>query len=55
MITKEKLVECGQLLTYEEWYRINEIVFTTTNNSFNPKELYDEYVEEILKNFPKTP
>ena len=55
MITKEKLIECGQLLTYEEWYKINEIVFTTTKNSFNPKALYDEYVEEILKNFPKTP
>ena len=53
MITKEKLIQCGQLLTYEEWYKLNETAFIATKTQMNPKELYNEYVEETLKNFLK--
>jgi hypothetical protein len=55
MATKEELLKSQQLLTYEEWYELNKVVFTTTKTHRNPEELYNEYVEEILKNFSKNP
>jgi hypothetical protein len=53
MTVKEELIKAQQLLTYEEWYELNKVVFTTTKTHHNPEELYNEYVEEIIKNFPK--
>ena len=55
MTVKEELIKAQQLLTYEEWYELNKVVFTATKTHHNPEELYNEYVEEIIKNFPKTP
>ena len=53
MTVKEELIKSQQLLTYEEWYELNKVVFTATKTHRNPEELYNEYVEEIIKNFPK--
>ena len=50
-----KLIKSGQLLTFEDWFKLNELVFTTAEVNRSPQEFYEEYREEILKNFPKTP
>jgi hypothetical protein len=51
-MTKEEKIERAikgqQLLTFEEWYKENELAFKWCKNSLNPKELYEEYVTETI-------
>ena len=44
----QQLIKGQQLLTYEEWYRLNQFALEYTRNSINPKEMYEEYVAEVL-------
>ena len=44
----EKLIKGQQLLTFEEWYELNRFALEYTRNSINPRELYEEYVAEVL-------
>lgn len=50
-MTKEERIERAikgqQLLTYEEWYKENELAFML-GNKYTPRELYEEYVNEML-------
>lgn len=41
-------IKAKQLLTFDEWYALNETAFTLGKNKNNPKELYEEYVAEVL-------
>ena len=47
---KEKLYKTGILLTYEQWYAVNELAFIVPNK-FDPKELYAEYEAEIINSY----
>ena len=44
----QQLIKGQQLLTYEEWYKLNQFAFECAKNSLNPKVLYEEYVAEVL-------
>ena len=51
-MTREELIReyirAQQLLTFEEWYKINENAFTIGKNEENPKKMYEEYIAEFL-------
>ena len=50
MTREEKIasyIKAKVLLTFEEWYKINELAFIVSNKR-TPKDLYDEYVTEII-------
>ena len=52
MNLKEELLKKKIILTYEEWYEINKLAFILPNK-YNPKDLYAEYVEEIVADYEK--
>ena len=35
-----------EFLSYEEWYELNRDAFELIKNSLNPRDVYQEYVEE---------
>jgi hypothetical protein len=48
----DKLIRAQQLVTFEEWYAVNEIAYTYGKNGRNPQKDYEDYVEETLLTFP---
>ena len=44
----ERLIKGQQLLTFEQWYEINQWAFIFGKNKNDPKKLYEEYVAEVL-------
>lgn len=36
------------ILTFEQWYELVKDMFELVKNSYNPRDLYDEYVAEML-------
>ena len=44
----ERLIKGQQLLTFEQWYEINQWTFIFGKNKNDPKRLYEEYVAEVL-------
>jgi hypothetical protein len=49
---KNELLRKKIIITYEEWYALNELAFMVSNKC-NPKDLYAEYVEEIVTDYAK--
>ena len=49
---KNELLRKKIIMTYEEWYALNELAFILPNK-YNPKDLYAEYVEEIVNDYAK--
>ena len=50
MTREEKIaiyIKAQMLLTFEEWYKINELAFIVSNKR-TPKDLYDEYVIDTI-------
>ena len=50
MTREEKIaryIENKVLLTFEEWYKINELAFIVSNKR-TPEDLYEEYVNEVI-------
>lgn len=43
-----RLIAGGQLPTFEEWYELNRVAFEYTKNKNKPRDLYEEYVAEVL-------
>jgi hypothetical protein len=51
MSREEKIVayiKAGQLLSFEEWYALNESCFKYGMNKNDPARIYEEYVNEVL-------
>jgi hypothetical protein len=51
MSREEKIlayIKAKQLLSFEEWYALNETCFKYGMNKNDPKRLYEEYVNEVL-------
>ena len=44
----QRLINSQQLYTFEEWYEINKYAFEVLENSHNSRDLYEEYVREVL-------
>lgn len=44
----ERLIAGGQLLTFEAWYEFNRVAFEYIKNKNKPRDLYEEYVAEVL-------
>ena len=44
----QRLTEAKQILTFEEWYKVNQDAFILGKVKKDPKQIYDEYVTEIL-------
>lgn len=36
------------ILTFEEWYELVKDMFELVPNRYNPRDLYNEYVAEVL-------
>jgi hypothetical protein len=49
---KNELLQKKIILTYEEWYAFNRLAFILPNK-YDPKDLYAEYVEEIVNDYAK--
>jgi hypothetical protein len=45
----EKGYEEGWLMTYDEWYAQVATCFELVHNTYDPRELYVEYVERELR------
>lgn len=43
-----KMIRAQQLLTFEEWYELNQYCFSLLKNTHEPRKLYEEYVAEQL-------
>ena len=43
-----KMIQAQQLLTFEEWYELNQYCFSLLKNTHEPRKLYEEYVAEVL-------
>jgi hypothetical protein len=50
---REELVRKKIVFTYEEWYEQVRDIFELTNNPNNPKDLYEEYANEIVESYEK--
>jgi hypothetical protein len=51
MTREEKIqayIKGQQLLTFEQWYEINQYAFTLGKNKNDPRKMYEEYVAEVL-------
>ena len=44
----EQLIKAEQMVTFEEWYEINQYAFIFSKNKNDPRKLYEEYVAEML-------
>ena len=44
----QRAIAGGQLVTFEEWYKLNRDAFELLKNANKPEELYEEYVAEVL-------
>lgn len=50
---REELTRKKIILTYEEWYAIVRDAFELGGNPNNPKDLYEEYANEIVESYEK--
>lgn len=50
---RKELTDKGIILTYEQWWLLVGDAFTYVNNKFDPKVLYEEYVNEIIADYEK--
>jgi hypothetical protein len=48
---REELVRKKIIFTYEEWYEQVRDAFELGGNPNNPKDLYDEYANEIVESY----
>ena len=48
---REELIRKKIILTWEEWWEQVKDAFTLVHNPLNPKEIYEEYVNEIVKSY----
>lgn len=44
----QQLIKAEQMVTFEEWYEMNQYAFTLGRNKNDPKKMYEEYVAEVL-------
>ena len=44
----EQLIKAEQMVTFEEWYEINQYAFIFGKNKNDPRKLYEEYVADVL-------
>lgn len=50
---REELVRKKIILTYEEWYAEVRTAFELGGNRNNPKDIYEEYANEIVESYEK--
>lgn len=50
-ILKKELTNKGILLTYEQWWEQVRLAFECVHNNLDPKILYEEYANEIIKDY----
>ena len=50
---REELTRKHIILTYEEWYAEVRYAFELGGNPNNPKDLYEEYANEIVESYEK--
>lgn len=50
---REELTRKKIILTYEEWYAEVRDAFELGGNPHNPKDLYEEYANEIVESYEK--
>lgn len=50
---REELIRKKIILTYEEWYEEVRDAFEIGGNRNNPKDLYEEYANEIVESYEK--
>ena len=50
-ILKKELINKGIILTYEQWWEQVRTAFECVHNSLDPKILYEEYANEIVKDY----
>ena len=50
---REELIRKRLILTYEEWYAEVRYAFELGGNPHNPKDLYEEYANEIVEDYEK--
>jgi hypothetical protein len=48
---REELIRKKIILTWEEWWEQVKDAFTLVHNSLNPNEVYEEYVNDIVKSY----
>ena len=50
---REELLRKKVIMTWEEWWAIIGEAYRYLSNKYDPKVLYEEYVEEIVKSYEK--
>jgi hypothetical protein len=50
---REELTRKHIILTYEEWYAEVQYIFELGGVQSNPKDLYEEYANEIVESYEK--
>lgn len=48
---REELIRKKIIMTWEEWWAIVGEAYRYLSNRYDPKDLYEEYVEEIVKSY----
>lgn len=50
---KEELLRKKIIMTWEEWWAIVGEAYRYLSNKYDPKDLYEEYVNEIVADYEK--
>ena len=48
---REELIRKKIILTYKEWYKMNQDAFELVSNRLDPYDTYEEYVDEIVESY----